>query len=172
MGLSDIAEGIEVVAEQRDRGVAAVDGTERDLAARLADHEAALPCDAPAAATVLEAFTGGGDLAGAAEEAGVAPVTAAKALHLLGADGVSPIPADERGPLRAWLAGDRSRTAARAAVGLDERAFALAAFVETRDPIPDARAAVASALAPGDDAAVAKRDALSGTMTDAEDLRR
>lgn len=171
MPLSDIAEGIEVVSEQRDRGVAAVDGTERDLSARLADHEGALPCDAAAAATVVETFTAGDDLAAAAAAAGVAPVTAAKALHLLGADGVSPLPPDERGPVRAWLAGERSRTAARAAVGLDEQAFALAAFVETRDAIPDAQAAVDGALAPGEDAAVEKRDALSGTMSDAEDLR-
>ena len=37
MGLSDIAAGLEVTTEQRERGVAAVDGTAADLAAALFD---------------------------------------------------------------------------------------------------------------------------------------
>ncbi|MFT4883088.1 MAG: hypothetical protein ACI8U4_000586, partial [Natronomonas sp.] len=36
MGLSDIADGLEVTAEQRDRGVAAADETGAPLAERLA----------------------------------------------------------------------------------------------------------------------------------------
>lgn len=170
MPLSDIADGLEVVAEQRDRGVAAVDDTDRDLAERLADYEAELPCGGEAATAVVEAFTAGGDLEATADAAGVAPVTAAKALHLLGVDGVSPLSPDERDPLRAWLAGDRSRTAAKAAVDLDEQSFALAAFVETQDPLVGAQAAVDGSLAPGADPAVEKRDVLDGTMSDAEEL--
>jgi hypothetical protein len=170
MELSDIAEGLEVVDEQRERGVAAVDDTDRDLGERLADHEAELPCDGETAAAVVETFTAGGDLEAVAEAGGVAPITAAKALHRLGVEGVAPLSAAERAPVREWLAGDRSRTDALAATGVDEEAFALAAFVETRDPIPGAQAAVDGALAPGEDAAVEKRDALDGTMSDAGEL--
>lgn len=171
MGLSDIADGLEVVAEQRDRGVAAVDDTDRALADRLAEHAADLPCEGATAAAVVEAYVAAGDLATAAEAGGVAPVTAARTLHLVGVGGVSPLPPDDRGPVREWLAGDRSRTDAKAAVGLDEQAFALAAFVETRDPIPGARAAVDGALSPGEDAVVEKREALGETMSDADELR-
>jgi len=170
MELSEIADGLEVVEEQREHGVAAVDDTDRGLAERLGAYEGDLPCDAAVAATVAEAFTAGDDLEAAAEAGGVAPVTAARALHLLGVDGVSPLSPDEREPVRAWLAGERSRTAAKTATGADERAFALAAFVESRDPLPGARDALEGALGPRDDAAVAKRDRLAGTMTDAEDL--
>lgn len=170
MALSDIADGLEVVAEQRERGVAAVDDTDRPLTERLGDHAPDLPCDGETAAAVVEAFTGAGDLEAAAEAGDVAPVTAARTLHLLGVDGVSPLPPDERGPVRAWLAGDRSRTTAKQAVGLDEEAFALAVFVETTDPLPGAQEAVDGALAPGDDAAVEKRDALDETMSDADEL--
>lgn len=169
MPLSDIADGLEVVSEQRERGVASVDDTDRALAERLADHEASLPCDGTAAAAIVETYTAG-DLEAAAGAGGVAPVTAAKTLHLLGVDGISPLSPGEREPVREWLAGDRSRTAARTAVGLDEPSFALAAFVETRDPIHAAQEAVDGALAPSADAAVEKRDRLEGTMSDAEEL--
>jgi hypothetical protein len=47
MGLSDIAAGVEVTTEQRDRGVATVDDTDVSLAERLADYETALPCSGP-----------------------------------------------------------------------------------------------------------------------------
>lgn len=170
MELSDIADGLEVVDEQDERGVATVDDTGRDLAERLADHEADLPCDAATAAALVEAFTGGGDVAAAAAAADVAPATAARALHLLGVDGVSPLAPDERAPVRQWLAGECSRTAARSAAGVDEEAFALAAFVEARAPLDGAREALDGALAPGEDPAVEKRDALDGTMSDADDL--
>lgn len=170
MDLSDIADGIEVTDEQCERGVAAVDDTDRDLAERLAPLEEDLPCGAAAAAAVAEAFTADGDLAAAADAGGVAPVTAARALHLLGVDGVSSLGPDEREPVRAWLAGERSRTAAKAATGTDEQTFALAAFVESREPLDGAREALEGALAPVDDAAVAKRDRLAGTMSDPDDL--
>lgn len=168
MELSDIAEGLEVVDEQRERGVAAVDGTDRDLAERLADHEADLPCGAAAAATAVEAYTAGADLDAAAEAAGVAPVTAARALHLLGVDGVAPLSPAERAPVREWLAGERSRTAAREATGADERAFALAAFVESHDPLPGARATVDGAL--DVDATADTPEALDETMDDVAEL--
>lgn len=98
MELSDLAEGLEVVAEQRERGVAAVDDTDRDLAVRLDDYADELPCDGGSAAAVVETFTGGGDLESAADAGGVAPITAAKTLHLLGVDEISPLSADERAP--------------------------------------------------------------------------
>lgn len=171
MGLSDIAEGLEVVAEQRERGVAAVDDTDRDLVERLAALEGDLPCNADAAASVVEVFTAGGTLASAAEAGAVAPVTAARTLHLLGVDGVSPLAPDEREPVRTWLAGECSRIEARESVDLDERTFALAAFVEAREPLPGAQEAIRGALSPGAAATVEKRDALAETMSDAEELR-
>jgi hypothetical protein len=166
MDLSDIAAGLEVVDEQRERGVPTVDGTDRDLAERLADHESDLPCGAAAAAVAVEAYTAGGDVEAAAEAADVPPVTAARALHLLGVEGVSPLGPAERQPVREWLAGQRSRTDARAATGADERAFALAAFVEAREPVPGAREAVDGAL----DAPTDTPEALEEAMDDVAEL--
>ena len=50
MGLSDIAEGVRVTEEQRDRGVASVDRTGASLAERLGSCAADLPTDAERAA--------------------------------------------------------------------------------------------------------------------------
>ncbi|MFC6730935.1 hypothetical protein ACFQDG_19970, partial [Natronoarchaeum mannanilyticum] len=57
--LSEIAAGIEVTAEQRERGVATVDDTDDDLIGALRDVEADLPCSADAAAEVVGAYTAG-----------------------------------------------------------------------------------------------------------------
>lgn len=148
MGLSDIAEGLEVTARQRERGVAAVDETDAPLVDRLAPFEADLPCRAPAAAALVEAYTEGASVGRAAAAAGVSETTAAKTLYLLG-EPVDPLSATGRRVLEDWLAGEISRTEARELVGVGPAEFALAAYVATHEPIPEAEAAVAGAMAPG-----------------------
>jgi len=170
MGLSEIAAGIEVVDEQRERGVATVDRTDEPLAERLAPYAGDLPCNPDAAATLVEAYAGGKSVGDAARAAGVAPTDGAKTLHLFG-ESVSPVGPMGRDIVGDWLAGRLPRTEAVELAGVSERAFALAAYVETHDPIPGAREAVEGALAPGGDGAVDKRDALGDTMPDAGDLR-
>lgn len=165
MGLSDIAAGVEVTAEQRDRGVATVDETAASLADRLAEHEAAFPCTAEEAATVVEVYAEGRAIGAAARVAGIAPMTAAKALHLLG-EQVMPLSPTARDVLRDWLRGDLSRTEALELTGATDREFALAAYVETHDPIPDARDAVAGTLSSG----LGGEDPLAETMSGVSDL--
>lgn len=166
MGLSEIAAGVEVTAEQRDRGVATIDETDTSLADRLASHEEELPCEPEAAATVVEVYAEGQSIGTAARVAGVAPMTAGKTLHLLG-EQVTPLGPTAREILRDWIAGELSRTEALELTGVSEREFALAAFVETHAPIAGARAAVASRLTP----AGANRDGLAETMSDVDDIR-
>jgi hypothetical protein len=148
--LSDIADGLAVTHEQRERGVAAVDDTDADLPERLAPFERDLPCTAGEAAAVARAFTGGDSVGDAAATAGVAPTTAAKALHLLGVEGVAPLGPTGRRVVADWLVGDLPRTEALALTGGDEAAFALTAFVETHDPLPGAREALDGALSVGE----------------------
>lgn len=188
MGLSEIAAGIEVTAEQVDRGVATVDDTAVDLADRLraaidadvhadADADAnadagtdALPCTPEAAATVVESHAGGASVAASARAAGVAPVTAAKALHRCGVVGVSPLAPTARRIVRDWLDGRLSRTDALALTGGDPAEFALATYIETHEPDPDLAAAVEGVLEPGRRASTEKRDALAETMSPADDF--
>lgn len=160
--LSDIAAGLEVTAEQRDRGVATVDDTDRSLAERLAGV-GKLPCTPEAAAVLVEAYAGGASVGESAREAGVAPTTAAKTLHLLGED-VNPLAPTARRVVRDWLAGAVSRADALALTGADEAEFALAVYVETHDPLPDARDALAGALA------VDRDDPLAETRSSVDDL--
>jgi len=167
MGLPEIAAGLEVTAEQRDRGVASVDATEAGLAERLAPYAAELPCSAAEAATVVERYAAGGDVATAARAAGLAPVTGAKALHLLG-EPVHPLGPTGRAVVRDWLDAECTRAEAMALTGAGTTEFALAAFVETHDPIPGARDALEGALAPEGDAAVAKRESLGAAIGDGE----
>ncbi|MFB6120020.1 MAG: hypothetical protein ABEJ68_02755 [Halobacteriaceae archaeon] len=169
MGLSDIAAGIETTTEQQARGVASVDRTDRSLADRLRDVAEALPCTPEAAATVARTYAGGASVGESADEAGVVPVTAAKALHLLGVEGVTPLSPTEREILRDWLSADLSRTDALSLTGASETEFALGAFVETHDPIPEAREAVNETLAPAESMA-SKRDRLAGAVGDPEDV--
>jgi hypothetical protein len=165
MGLSDIAAGVEVTTEQRDRGVATVDDTDGSLAERLGTYETALPCSAADAATVVEAYAEGQSVGTAARVAGLAPVTAAKALHLLG-ESVSPLGPTGREIVRDWLAAELSRSEARELAAATEREFALAAYVETHDTLSGAEEAVASVLAP-DPAG----DPLADTRSDLDDLQ-
>ena len=173
MGLSDIAAGVEVTAEQRDRGVPTVDDTGVDLRARLAARADDLPCSPAAAETVLETYSAGTSVGECATEAGVAPMTASKVLHRCGASGVSPLSPDARRVVRDWIAGDLSRADAVALARASEAEFALAAYVETHDPVPSLAEAYEVTRAPtgSANASVDKRDALAETMSDVTDLQ-
>ena len=143
--LSDIADGLEVTTRQRDHGVASVDATASGAAGlreRLAEFADELPCDAASAATIVEGHVAGRSVGDSARAAGVAPVTAAKTLHLLGCEGVSPLTPRAHDILRDWLSADLSRTEAKELTGASETEFALAAFVETHDAIDGARPVV------------------------------
>ena len=170
MALSDLAAGLEVTAEQRDRGVATVDDTETELSTRLADHSEALPCTPEAAATVVESHAGGTSVGESARAAAVAPVTAAKVLHRCGVDGVDPLGPEARRIVRDWLDGHLSRADALELPGASESEFSLAAYLATHDPLPDLVDAV-SGPSSGPSATVQKRDALAETMSSAADLR-
>lgn len=146
MGLGEIAAGIEVTDSQEERGVATVDDTGATLAERLDPFEEALPCSVSEAATVLDRYSGGGSVGDAGRAAGVAPITAAKTLYLLG-ESVSPATPLQREILGDWHRGDLSRCEARELTGLSETEFALAAYVETHEPLEAACAEVEGVLA-------------------------
>lgn len=146
MGLSELAEGLEVTESQQERGVATVDTTDADLAERLAPFAGDLPCAPGEAATVLERYAEGASVGVAAHTAGVAPVTAAKTLHLLG-ESVSPLGPTGRDIVRDWIAGSLSRSEALELTRVGQTEFALATYVETHDPIEEACAAVEGVLA-------------------------
>ena len=147
MTLSDIADGLEVTLDQRDRGVAVADDTDVPLVDRLRDHADALPCTAAATATLVDAYTAGRAIGDAAAAAGVTPMTAAKTLHRCGVDGVCPLAPTRRAVVREWLDGAIARSEALALTGGDEADFALTTYVETHDPLPAVADAVAANLA-------------------------
>jgi len=169
MDLSEIAAGVEVVDEQRDRGVATVDRTDGRLVDRLDEYAPQLPCDPAAAATLVEAYAEGKSVGAAARAAGLAPTDGAKTLHLFG-ESVSPVGPAGREVVRDWLEGRLARTAAVELAGVTDAEFALAVYVETHDPLAGAREAVEGTLTSDGDGAVDKRDALAGTMSDVGDL--
>ncbi len=146
MGLSEIADGIEITEHQDDRGVATVDDTDATLAERLAPFESELPCRAEEAATVLDRYSEAVSVESAGQAAGVAPTTAAKTLHLLG-EPVSPLGPMGREIVGDYLNGELSRTEALELTRLGENSFALAVYVETHDPIEEACAAIEGVLA-------------------------
>lgn len=170
MGLSDIADGVEVTAEQRDTGVATVDDTDRELADRLAPVADELPCDAEAAAEVVAAYADGASVGGAGESAGLPPITAAKTLHLVGVEGVCPLGPAGREVVSDWIAGELPRSRARELADASETEFVLTAFLETHEPIDAAREAVEPALGRGGTASVEKRSLLEETMSDADEF--
>lgn len=145
MGLPEIAAGLEVTAEQDERGVTTVDATEASLAERLNPFADSLPCSPSEAATVLERYVGGGSVGAAGRAAGLPPTTAAKTLHLLG-ESVSPVSPEQRAVIDDWLTGHLSRTEALELTRLGEREFALAVYVRTHEPLEDAAAAVEGIL--------------------------
>jgi hypothetical protein len=91
-------------------------------------------------------------------------MTAAKTLHLLG-ESVSPVGPTGRDVIEDYLAGELSRTDARPLSRTSETEFALAVYVETHDPLPDARAAVEDALA-----VETETDPLAETRSETVDL--
>lgn len=163
MTLSDIAAGLEVTTEQQQRGVAVEDDTDRTLAERLDPFADALPCTPAAAAVLVKTYVGGASVGAAAREANLAPVTGAKTLHLLG-ERVSPLGPTGRGVVRDWIAGRLSRADALELTGLDDHAFALATFIETHDPLPEATGLVATV-----DTATG-RDPLADARSDADEF--
>lgn len=145
MGLSDIAAGLEVTAEQRERGVAAADETETPLDERLAPFDSELPCSAEQAAALAEAYGEGASIDRAAAVADVPPTTAAKTLYLLG-EPVAPLSPTAGRVLEDWLAGELSRTEARRLANVGESEFALGAYIATHEPLEAAEPVVADAL--------------------------
>lgn len=171
MGLPDIAAGIEVTAKQRDCGLATVDDTDADLVERLTAHADALPCTPEATATVVETHGAGASVGKSAQEAGISPMTAVKALHRCGVAGVTPLSPSARRVLRDWLCGEVSRADTLALTSASEAEFALAGYVETHDAVQELVEAVEGALFPSVNVTVAKRDALRKTMSDPTGLR-
>ncbi|WP_324760299.1 hypothetical protein [Haloarcula montana] len=163
MALSDIAAGIEVTERQHEQGVAAVDDTDTSLAERLGPVADALPCPPETAATIVEAYAAGRGVGASGHAAGVAPVTAAKTLHLVG-EQVTPVGPQGREVVRDWLSGDLSRTDAVTLSGLGNHEFALAVYCESHDPLPAARDAVEGALS------TQREDPLGETMSDVGEL--
>lgn len=169
--LSEIADGIELTECQHDRGVAAVDETGETLTEGLAEHAEELPCQPTRAATIVDAYTAGRSVGDVARETGVTPMTAAKTLHLLGVDGLSPLAPRAREIVRDWQRGELSRTDAETLVQAGETEFALAAYIEAHDPIDGVAELTAAALVEHGDAAVDKRDRLAETMSGVGELR-
>lgn len=163
MALSDIAAGLEVTTEQRERSVATSDETSATLAERLARFDDELPCPADAAATLVDAYAGGASVGRAAAVAELPRTTAVKTLHLLG-EPVDPLTPSAKCVLEDWLSGDISRTEARRLIGVGDDEFALGVYVATHEPIADAESAVADALSPVRDV-----DPLSNALGDADD---
>mgnify|MGYP006286099543 FL=1 len=153
MALDEIAAGIEVTAEQEAGGVAAVDETGEELVERLHSHADALPCTPEAAATVVETHAAGTSVGESAREAGIAPVTAAKALHRCGVSGVTPLSPMAREIVRDWQSGQLPRAEAVELTGASEAEFALGSYVESHDADPGLSAATADVGSPagGDD---------------------
>jgi len=149
MGLSEIADGLEVTTKQRDRGVATTDGTAASLSERLAPFADDLPCPADDAAAVIEAYSEGASVGRAAAVASIPETTAAKTLHLLG-EPVDPLTPTARLVLDDWIAGTLSRSEALTLAGVGEAEFMLGAYVATHEPLEDARTVVADALSLGE----------------------
>lgn len=143
MTLSEIAAGIEVTAEQDQRGVAVVDETGADVLDRLRPHAEQLPCTPEAAATVIETHAAGTSVGESARKAGIAPVTAAKAFHRCGVSGVTPLSPMARQIVRDWLDGHLPRSEALELTGATEAAFALGTYIETHESGPELVTAVA-----------------------------
>ncbi|MFP4218413.1 MAG: hypothetical protein ACLFR6_06205 [Salinarchaeum sp.] len=171
MGLAEIAAGLEVTTEQRDRGVATVNDAGDGLTERLGAYADTLPCSAETAAALIEAYAAGKSVEHAGETAGVPAMTAAKVLHLVGVDGVCPMTPQGRAIIRDWLDARVTRSEARELTGVSETEFELTVYIETHDSIPGARAAIEPALGHAGSPTTQKRDLLAETMTGADEFR-
>ena len=142
MGLSEIAEGLEITTRQHERNIQPVDDTVTDLTARLQTHAESLPCSPETARDVLQVYAQEMTVPRAAEAADVSSVTVTKLLHRCGVDGLSPL--SERGTnvLTEWLNGAASRSAILDHETIDEREFALATYLQTHAAIPELEAAL------------------------------
>lgn len=165
MGLDELAAGLEITHEQRERGVASVDRRTAPLEDRLSPFADELPCSPADAAIVLEHYAAGASVGASARAAALPPMTAAKTLHRLG-ETVTPATPTARAVIRDWIAGDLSRTEAETLARLSPAEFALATYVETHDPIPGARAAVEGVLTVGGDAASLEHAAFGDALED------
>lgn len=163
MGLDEIAAGVQVTDEQRERGVATADETSTPLSERLEPFAGELPCSAADAARVVGAYGEGASVERAAAVAELPRSTAARALYLLG-EPVDPLTPSARRVLEDWLAGELSRTEARTLAGVGPREFALGAYVATHEPLEGAESVVADALAVESD-----DDPLADARSDVDD---
>ena len=170
MGLKDIAKGVEVVESQERREVAVLDGASESLAEWLSGVAAELPCSTARAAALARSYADGASVERASEVADVTPTVAAKTLHLLGFERVVDVDPADRRTVRRWIDGDVDRTDVQRRCGLDEKTFALAVFVETRDPVRGGRGVVESACTDSAASAGPNR-ALRETMSDPTDLQ-
>lgn len=164
MGLSEIAAGLEVTAEQRDRGVATRDETDTSLAERLEPFDEQLPCPPVPASTLLETYLEGSSIGRAAAVAEVPETTAAKTLYLLG-EPIDPLTPTAKRILDDWLAGELSRTEARRLAGVGNSEFALGAYIATHDPIEGVESVLAETASIATDG-----DPLSDARSDLGDL--
>lgn len=169
MGLSDIAAGLEVTMEQRDRGIAVIDATDQPLVDRLAEFADRLPCSAEEAATLVETYADGASVGDSSRAAGLPSVTGAKTLHLLG-EPIVPIAPVGRELIHDWLNGECTRIDALSLSGVSETEFSLATFIETHDQIPEAREALEGVFTFDSNPSVSKRDQLAETMSDTGEL--
>lgn len=146
MGLDEIAAGVRVTDEQRERGVATADETEAPLSDRLEPYAGDLPCSADDAAGLVRAYGEGASVERAAAVAELPESTAARTLYLLG-EPVDPLTPTARRVLEDWLDGEIPRTEARTLAGVGPKEFALGAYVATHDPLEGTESVVADALA-------------------------
>jgi hypothetical protein len=161
--LSEIAAGLEVTTEQHEQGIASGNDTGATLGERLVRFEARLPCPAPVAATLVEAYTEGASIDRAAAVAEIPPTTAAKVLFLLG-EPIDPLPPTATRVLDDWLAGAISRAEAKTLAGVGDAEFALGTYVATHEPIDGAESVVADAIS------VTGADPLSDARSGLDDL--
>jgi hypothetical protein len=165
MSLEEIAAAAgTTTTRQRNRGVAVVDGTSGSLADRLRPVAGELPCAPAAAAAVLRSYGTGTPIEECAQVANLAPVTASKVLHRLGVPGVSPLAPTARRIVRDWIRGEVSRADALALTDASSAEFALAAYIESHEPLPGAREITGEVTGLRGDAMVAKRDHLGETL--------
>lgn len=164
MALSEIAAGVEVTTEQREHGVATTDETGATLAERLVQFDDQLPCSPETAAEIYTAYVEGAAIDRAAAVAAVPETTAAKTLYLLG-EPIDPLTPTATRVFDDWLAGEISRTEAKALVGIGEAEFALCAYVSTHEPIEGAESAIAETVSVPD-----SNDPLTEARSDLGDL--
>lgn len=169
MSLAGIAEQVGVTTiEQTARDVATIDVTETPLVDRLAPVSVHLPCGSSEAATLIEAYIDGKSIEKSSYAAGIASITGAKTLHLLG-EPIAPITPTGRTVVRDWISGECLRTEALALCGASEAEFNLAVFVEMHDPIPEAHGILAGEFERRN-AGVSNREELKETMSSVDEL--